>query len=309
MKHSTKVLSVFFLAFLAVFAVEQTVTAEAAVEGQSMQSGQKTDVSSSIDKKVQSDVKDTLSGKRKKVMEEAVTAITKTREALKALDKGDTDTALSDLELTTGKLDLIVARDPDLALAPVDVSTSVYDLYADVETINQAKKEVARLLKAGDVQDARSIISGLASEIVISEASIPLITYPIAIKEIVPLIDDGKIDEAKTALEDVLNTLVVVDHVIPLPIVRAQSSLTEAEKLAEKKDRSDEETEKLANLITEARNQLKIAEALGYGDRHNYSDFYQQLDELEMKTSGKKSGTGFFDSIKRSLNEHLKSFF
>ena len=46
------------------------------------------------------------------------------------LDQGDKNGALEALERASGKLDLVVSRDPKLALAPVDVTVSVLDLYA-----------------------------------------------------------------------------------------------------------------------------------------------------------------------------------
>ncbi|MGL1204106.1 YfdX family protein, partial [Vibrio parahaemolyticus] len=45
-------------------------------------------------------------------------AVSETGNALKALDEGKKDDALADLEKTTGKLELILARDPQLTLAP-----------------------------------------------------------------------------------------------------------------------------------------------------------------------------------------------
>jgi hypothetical protein len=47
------------------------------------------------------------------------------------------------------------------------------------------------------VQKARVLIRDLASEIIISVVSIPLQTYPDAIKAVAPLIDRGKIRPAQ----------------------------------------------------------------------------------------------------------------
>jgi len=44
-----------------------------------------------------------------------------------------------------------------------------------------------------------------------------------------------------------------------------------------------------------------MAEAFGYGDKNDYETFYEQLEAIERKTEDGKSGTGFFDDIKKSL--------
>jgi hypothetical protein len=60
---------------------------------------------------------------------------------------------------------------------------------------------------------------------------LPLATYPAAIRAVAPLIDAGKTAEAEAALYAALNTLVIETYVVPLPRVRAQAMLREAEKL------------------------------------------------------------------------------
>lgn len=263
----------------------------------------------SVQEDVDSDADDKVVEKRKKVLEEAVAALAETRKALRALDEKKTDEALASLEKATGKLELILAREPNLALAPTDVSVSTLDLLSTLEAIEAAKDEAEEALEDGNVQRARSLLSKLGSEIVVSVTNIPLASYPTAIKAVTPLIDDGKIDEAKVALAAALHTLVVTNHVIPLPVIRAEAMLADAEKLTEKKDREEGENEDLAGLLENARYQLQMAEALGYGQEEDYKKFYEQLDQIEKKTEGGKSGKGFFDKIKTSISGMRKSIF
>jgi len=102
--------------------------------------------------------------------------------------------------------------------------------------------------------------------------SIPLATYPQTIKAVAPLIDAGKIVEAKNALQATLNTLVITDQVISLPVIRAQIF-------------------------------LKDADLLGYGDKAAFKPIYEQLDQIEKKTVGNKSGKGWFDKIKKEKRD------
>jgi hypothetical protein len=147
------------------------------------------------------------------------------------------------------------------------------------------------------VQKARALLSDLASEIVITVVNIPLKTYPNAIAAVVPLIDHGKIDKAKARLQVALNTLVTINHVMPLPIERAEAHLKKAEALTQKKGRTEEENKRLARLLAGARHQVQLGEALGYGNQQDYEKLYAELDNIEDKTSRGKSGTGFFDRI------------
>ncbi len=247
--------------------------------------------------------------KRKHIIQEAVAALAETRKALAALDAGKPQEALAALETVTGKLELIVAREPKLGLAPVDVTVVTYDLYATPQAIDKAVDQVKDYLEDGEIQKARALLSDLASEVVISVAHIPLETYPDEIKAVAPLIDAGKIDEAKAALQTVLNTLVVVDHVIPLPVLRAEVLLDKAEKLAETKARSPKQEQELSGLLKDARDQIRLAETLGYSDKKDYETFYAQLDEIEAKTSEGKSGQGFFDALETSLGGFKRKLF
>jgi hypothetical protein len=239
--------------------------------------------------------------KRQEIVDEAVSALKETFNALKALEADKKDEALKALANATGKLELVVARDPALALAPVDVSMTTFDILATADDVRMARKEVIRLLKDGNLPAARELLNTLRSEVVVSVAAIPLATYPDAIKAVTPLIDAGKTEEAKVALEAALATLVVTRHIVPLPLLRADEALVVAEVLAEKKDRNEKENQALENALVVAEGQLKLAEALGYGAHADYKVLHEQIAEIREQVSGGKFGTGFFDKIKQSM--------
>lgn len=257
----------------------------------------------SVQAEVDNKVKDKAAAKRKKILADAGAAIDETKRALQALDEKDTAAALKALENATGKLELILAREPQLALAPVDVDVMTYDLLASVDTVKAIIHDAEDYLEDGEVQQARPLVANLASEIVIKTTSIPLATYPDAIKDITPLIDAGKIDEARAGLQAALNTLVIMNEVIPLPMLRAEQLLDDAEALAENGERTAEDNETLADLLTAARDQLKMAEVLGYGTEESFEPMYEQLDRIEDKTAGGKGGKGWFKKIKAQLSD------
>jgi tetratricopeptide (TPR) repeat protein len=246
---------------------------------------------------------DKAAGQRDKIVEEAVTALAETEKALKALNDGKTDEALKALEKATGKLELILARDPGLALVPVSVDMVTYDLYADVDTVKAVIKEAGEALDEGRVQQARRLMSSLASEVVINTTNIPLATYPDAIKAISPLLDKGETEKAKAALQAALNTLVVTTDVVPLPLLRSQYMLARAEKLAEKKERSEEDDKALNDLLQAADQELKLAEVLGYGSRQDFKPLHEQIGIIREKATGGNSGKGWFDELKKRLSD------
>tara|TARA_R110002096_G_scaffold99189_4_gene219968 strand:+ start:1267 stop:2199 length:933 start_codon:yes stop_codon:yes gene_type:complete len=244
---------------------------------------------------------DAAAVRRKSLISDAVEALDETQKALTALDDGDTEAALESLAVATGKLDLVIARNPSLALAPIDVRMVTHDLYATVEDIEEIRDRAAKHLKNGRLQDARALIEGLRSDIVVEVYNVPLATYPAAIKAITPLIDADKIEQAKVGLQSALNTVVVTQHIHSLPVLRAEHMLTRAEELAEMEDRKGEQNEELTRLLDGARSQLEFAQVLGYGQASDFKGFYEQLDKIAEKTGGGKSGTGFFDVIRNAL--------
>ena len=262
------------------------------------------DMAQSVQQEVDNEATNKADEKRQKILSDAGAAIDETKKALQALANKNTGEALAALERATGKLELILARDPALSLAPVDVDIVTYDLLANPDTVKAIIHEAKNYLEDGEIQKARPLVANLASEIVISSTNIPLATYPAAIKAITPLIDEGRLDEARVGLQAALNTLVVTtDEVIPLPVLRAQQLLKNAEALAENEDRSLKDSETLANMLMAARTQLHMAELLGYGSKKSFKPMYEQLDMIEDKTAGGKGGKGWFDKIKQQVSE------
>ena len=69
------------------------------------------------------------------LVEEAASALEETQAAIYAIDSGNTDEAIDALARATGKLEIILAREPSLALAPVGTSVVEHDLLATPEAV------------------------------------------------------------------------------------------------------------------------------------------------------------------------------
>jgi len=262
-----------------------------------------------LENDVKSQTDEAIKHKRKEIIDEAVVALTETKNALKVLDEKKTKDALAALERASGKLNIVLAREPNLAFAPVEVEVIAHDVYTSLDEIKKVRKQAEEYLEDGQVQKARRLLRDLASEINISVTSLPLKTYPTVIAAATALIDQGKIEDAKLALEAALNTLVVSDHIISLPVLRADAKLTRAEALAQKEGRSEEDNKTLTRLLNEAREQLKFGEALGYGTKKDHKMLYAEIDQIENKTKGGKYGKGFFADVKQHLSELSRSIF
>jgi ribosomal protein S7 len=270
---------------------------------------QQKEATESVQSQVDAERRGVVETKRKAMLEEAISAVEETKNALSALEKNSKDKALAALQKATGKLEILVSRDPKMALTPIDVDLIAHDIYSSLEAIKRAKDEAEDLLEDGKVQKARPLVKALASEIVIRTTNLPLGTYPSAIKAVAPLIDAGKVDQAKEALQQALNTLVVTENVIALPLLRAELMLEHADELAQKPSKTGAEHEEAKRLMVNARYQLVLAEALGYGETHDYQELTRLLDHVDTQLAQKKASKETFAEVHSSLSRLRRSLF
>ena len=255
----------------------------------------------SVEPQVQSEIEKAEAEKRAALLKEAQSAMEETRNALAALDRGDTRAALAALARANGQLEVVLTRDPRLALAPVGVDTVVYDLYATPDTVKAVVRQARGDLSDDRIQQARHELMYLASEADLRVAELPLASYLPAIKAAAPLIDQGRIDEAKAALQTALNSLVIDTLVLPLPRVRAEALLTAAQQIVSQPNRQQPDQQKVRSLIAAARNEVQLAEALGYGTKSDYKPLYSEMDELQKAAERGQAGPGVFDRLHQSL--------
>jgi len=240
--------------------------------------------------------------RQQKVEQEALEAIAGTQNALIALQKKDSKKAMALLQDVSGKLDILLARHPGLVLIPANVEADIYDFDSDSKQVAKKVDEARKLLKDHKVQDARENLAELVSEIRITTTNIPLGTYPMAIKAAAALIDKGKTDEAEDALYDVLNRLEKITEIMPLPVLRAEALLTAASELEHKTDLTQAASRtEILKLTDAAKDNLKLAELLGYGDKEDYKPLYNTIDDIKDVLHSEKSAATW-DKIKNSLS-------
>ena len=242
-------------------------------------------------KKIDSINKQTvLAEKIQNLINEAKGALSATQQALLSLEKNDANGAKVSLEDVLTKLDILLVEHPAMVLVPADVEVDVLDYEGDAKALQKTVKQADELLDDGQLQSARRILGGLASELRVTTVSIPLGTYPSVIKAAIAQIDAQKYEEAKRLLEDVLNTLVEETEITPLPILRAESLLSKASEVEHREDmsKSDSRVEVL-KYTDAAKDELKIAELLGYGSKDDFSLLYTVIDDIKDEIHTEKS--------------------
>jgi hypothetical protein len=233
---------------------------------------------------------------------DAISAIDETQKAVKAIAEGKKDEAIAALERATGKINLLVARNPQTALLPVALRVDVIDVAPrDVKAIRSVVKATEKAMSDRDYPEARVLLQNLISEIRVRTYNLPLATYPSAMSEAARYLDQNKLDDARTVLELALNTLVVIDHVTPLPLVVAAAAIDEAQAV------KDKDKDEALRLLTTARNELDRAKYLGYaGNDPEYASLQDAISDVEKQIKGGKDSGGTFTKLKEKLSSFFK---
>lgn len=214
-----------------------------------------------------------------KMIADAAQVIEDTKAAMKAIADSSYTEARKHIESGIGKAEAIVALNPDLAFAPVDISIGMNDVVTDVKTIDRVTEEAEEALEDGKVQVARELLAGLQSELMIREYKLPIATYPKALKEALVLAKDEKYTEAVVFLNAALNTILIEEKTVPLPLLRAERMLQEVETLVQEEGFNKEDVK---TLLDNADHEIDFAEALGYGKKDKeFKELHKAIEELE----------------------------
>ncbi len=235
---------------------------------------------------------------RQQLAREAVEAQEAMLTAIYQLANHDKEGAYKSLTTASGKLDVLLARDPHLSMLPVDVRVTSTDLKADPKTVKETLSQVRAKLSGGKIQEARTMLEPLTSEIRISTDYMPMETYPKSIKEATRDTQAGNTDAAAQLLADTLSSLVTRVKVIPLPPLKAELDVQEAETLFQ----ADPVKNKQAalDLLNRASQQLEVSNLLGYGD---FKTVQQELDSVKHKVHGGGADNGLFGRLKSLLKD------
>jgi hypothetical protein len=233
--------------------------------------------------------------------QEAIAAITETTNAVKAITENHIPEAISAIERATGKIDVLLARNPKNALIPVAIDVSLIDLAPlEIDVIKTRAKLAERATDDRELPTARVLLEGLTSEIRVRTTNLPLVTYPIALQTAARLLEEKKTDDASGVLLVALNTLAVTDQATPLPLLLTRAAIDVAQSLREK-DKNAAQT----HLAT-ARYELERAKELGYAAKDpEYTALNKSIADLEKQVKGNGDTQPAFERLK----ERVATFF
>jgi tetratricopeptide (TPR) repeat protein len=242
--------------------------------------------------------KDAKTSSQAHIVKEAVEAVFLTQKVLLDIEHKDKKKAIEEIEKAIGKLEVVLAKKDAPLMLPIDYSMSAYEFTADTSTIKKGLEAVKDLLDDGKVQEARALLNTFQSEIDITTVSLPLASYPKALKLAASYLHDDKMDEAKDVLTMALNTLVQTKVIIPIPLVSAEALIADAQKIA-KKDK-----EQALKHLEMAKKELKKAELLGYTSDSDitYKALNHAIEQVEKEIKGKNKAEKLFEELMKKLS-------
>lgn len=270
---------------------------------------------------VRSSASQMLNKRRRLLDKQAIAANDEIFHAIMDLQKKDSKGAFKELEKADGELNVIMARDPHLKMVAIDVRAGVVDnVRAGINSgvvnngavsnrvesspgssfaIKRAVKDVQSMLDEGQIQSARVLLDTLVSEMRIYTDYLPLEFYPDAIKRASKQIQESKPQLAETTLADAMSSIVTTEEVIPLPPIKAEGDVLDAEKLLAKNEVKNKD-QALA-LLKSADDHLANAAALGYG---KYQDIRDEIASIQSKIQGGTAKPDLFQRVKNLFHFH-----
>jgi len=235
-----------------------------------------------------------------KLVKEALESLKFSAKALEELNKNKTDDAKKSIELALGKLESILASEHTPKLLPIENRIVIKNFVGTSKDVKKALDEVKKLLSLGKVQEAGELLISLQSEIDITTVSLPLASYPDALKLASKYLIEKHPEKAKHVLEIALNTFAQDEQIIPIPLINALELVHVASTIAK------EDKEQALKHLAMAKDDLKKAELLGYVSSSTTT--YKQLEELIEKTEKEVKGPNKAEKLFKELGEKLKEF-
>ncbi|HHL51864.1 MAG TPA: YfdX family protein [Flammeovirgaceae bacterium] len=256
----------------------------------------------SLQARIDAEMAGQVASQKAEIAIEALSVIGETRNLLRLLAADKKQEAIDEGHTLIGKFEVLLTKEPSLALLPVDVAFHQEETITDISTLRTLIKDAEKAMNDGYYQVARNILADLKSEMVIESYFIPTATYPEAIKVAVALLEDDKPEEARAVLQQVLLSIMIERTVVPLPVLKAEQMIIEAAGIdAENHDNA----EQVLTLLRNAHYQLQLAEEMGYGKKDKeYKELYTAIKDLQKSVEKQQDSQPAFDALK----EKIKAF-
>lgn len=240
------------------------------------------------------------------IVKEAIKSLEFAAKAEIALNKNDKKQALANIEKALGKLEVILSSKNAPKELPINSHISMEEFLGSVKDIKKVVNHVKTLLNKNRVQEARTLLNTLKSEIDIDVVSLPLTTYPNALKLAAKYISNNKINKAKEVLDIALNTFNKTTTIIPLPLVKATNLINISAELSKKGKKED-----ALKYLQAAEEELNRSEALGYVSHSSttYKALHQAIEKVRKEIKGKNKAEKLFDALKAKLKDFKDKIF
>jgi ribosomal protein S20 len=234
------------------------------------------------------------------LVKEALKSLNLSAKALKELNEKKVDDAKKDIELALGKLESILAVKETPKLLPIENRMVIKNFVGTADDVESALKSVRVLMDKGKIQEAGELLFSLQSEIDLTVVSLPLISYPDALKLASKYIIEKKPEKAKEVLKLALSTFTEVEQIIPIPLINTVELVAIASEIAK------ENKEQALKHLASASDELDKAEKLGYISKSTTT--YKQLHELIKNVEKEVKGPNKAEKLFKELGEKLKEF-
>jgi len=261
----------------------------------------------SIDASIIRDIEAEIIKQKIELTAEALSAIGQTQNLLFEIENGKLEDAIKLGKELIGDFEILFAKDPSLALLPVDVVYEKEEVVTDIKTVRAITKEVHKAIENGYYQEARHLLKDLKSEMIINTYLLPTATYPEAIKAATLLLEEKDTIGASIVLKEALSTIVIEQKIIPLPVLNAEQMIIEAASIDAK---SHENSKDVLNLLSNADYQLQLAQELGYGKKDKeYKALSEAIEILKQSVEDKKDSQSKFDELKQDIVKFKERLF
>ena len=246
-----------------------------------------------------SNAKEDAGNHQTKLAAEAIESLKFAQQAVVALEHKDAKKATEDLEKALGKLEVILAAKDAPKLLPVNNLIRVQEFVGTAKDVDVILKRVKKMLDDGKVQEARALMIPLASEIDITVVSLPLASYPDALKLAAQYVHDNKLEKAKEVLYIALSTFTEVTEIVPIPLLESADLINAALRIAK------EDKERALKYLDAASDALDVAEKLGYVSESatTYKMLHEKIKEVQKEIKGKNKAEKLFESLTEKLKE------
>lgn len=234
------------------------------------------------------------------LVQEALNSLELTAKALQNLENKESDKAKKNIELALGKLEAILASEKTPKLLPIENQMVIKNFAGTAKDVEEALNLVNKLLKEGKVQEAGELLITLQSELDMTVISLPLASYPDALKLASKYLLENQPERAKEVLKLALSTFAKVEQVIPIPLINTLELTATASHIAKSNK------EQALKHLTMASDELDKAEKLGYVSRSTTT--YKQLHELISKIEKEVKGPNKAEALFKEFGEKLAEF-